>query len=442
MLKKKILACILATTTLLLMASCGGETNGSTEGSVETENATENITEDTVQDFSGETLTIWSFFEGMPYKAAQEFAEKNNVTLDYQLIEWNDFQTKLTAAQGSNEMPDVVVLARNFMPRYLMSGNYLSLDEIWSDKEAYNFYVNNTTAATLKPSYVGDTNYGVGWEANVGAYYYRSDLAKEYFGINSIEEMEEIISTPAGFLELQKRYPDIKVIGDLLGTEQAYRGDYPAYVVDETFTFTKEMKADMEELRSFVDNGLVYTMDDEGQAAIGAEADEWLGYTYPTYQVPIMSEFNQPGQWSIAKSPYNYSNGGSYFCLPNSSNSDLAYEFLSQTFMNLDWLYTNINDFGGYIGNDAAMEKFISEGSAPSEYFGGQDISAKFLEIAKDVTYSRPDTIYDSGIEQTYFEAVGGYIWDGTYATTDEAWAAAEEAILALYPNLTIVYEE
>lgn len=440
--KKNFLTLALSVFMVASITACGNsETGGGTE------KQTTEVGKDTGEKESGEgkELVIWSFFEQGPKKAADDFAAATGTKVDYQVIGWNDYQTKLSAALGSENMPDLVVLENSFVSKFISTGEFINMDEAWAGREAFEAYKANTVAATVDPATIDGNIYGIGWEANVGVLWYRNDVAKEVFGINSVEEMEKQISTVDGFLALPELkapgYEDVTITEDFSQITNYVTSVGDQYVTDNTFTFTKELKSNIEMCKQMVEDGFFYSNTEVTEGVNAIAEKKVLGRLIPTYAASSVIEYEQPGLWNVAEIPFKYSMGGSWFAVPSNADTDLAYEFLASTFMNEDWLYGQVEFLGGFIGNQVVMDRVMAEGNTEQEYFAGQSLTEKFYSANDKLTSVRPLTIYDSGIKDAIVKATVAYAWDNSVETLDETCEMIETEIKSVYPDLQVVYE-
>lgn len=387
-------------------------------------------------------LTIWGFYEAMPKEAADYFGEKNDVEIDYQTIGWGDYQTKLDTVLGTDDAPDLLILDNSFIGKYIQHEGILNLEEEFSDKEEMKGYIENTLPSTKGPGMFDGKAVAVGWESTVGAFYYRSDLADKYLGIKSVEEMEQKISTPESLLQLQKELDEansgLKLIGDMKDTVAAVISPKEPYVNGDTFTLTNEVTDNLAFIKQLDDNKIYYTKDDRTAQINGALTDKYLGDIAPAWAVQAVAEYEQPGLWSIAKSPFRYTSGGSFWAMTSNANKELAWDFLATTFLNEEWLLDNLENFGS-IGNEKVTLKYIEENSdLGSEYYSGQNITEKFLEIAQDTPAPGQTSAYDSGIIDSINKGIDAYVFEKTTTTEDETVNQIIADIENLYPDLEI----
>ncbi len=437
---KKTVAVLLVLVLVIGMVGCGK----SDEEITSTEKNVSDVEETSRIESEKETLVIWSFFEDEVKMAVDYFKETTGTEVDFQTASWSEHPVMINAHLDTENMPDLVVLEKSFLTRFISLDHFEDLDEIYTGRPEYEAYKKHTSAATIEPAYVDGRLKAIGWQANVSVFWYREDLAREAFGIDSVEEMEAQISTLDGLMELNELkkpgYEDVKVIGDYTNMIFAFTSQWPAYVTDGTFTFTEQMRDSFEKIREMDELGLFYANDEE-MVTKGVKDNEVLGLLGQTWLADNIIAYGQDGSWRVAKGPIQFSMGGSWLAVPKGKNTELAYEFLSMTLMNEEWLYNNIESIGGYIGNQKVMDRVLKTDVKGDSYFGGQNLAEKFVEVNQEVTYLKPMTVYDKAILDIFMDVMRGYGWYRAFDDVEEAFAAIEDEIKSAFHELEIVYQ-
>lgn len=425
---KKLLGLLLA--SIVILAGCGSDT-------VDLEHEGDGV------------LTIWGFYEGAPKVAADYFAEQSGIEVDYQTIGYDDYQTKLNTVLGTDDAPDMLMLERGFMGSYLASENIISLDALLEGDEQFDAYKTNTALATAGPGIVNDEVKAIGWENTASAFFYRSDLAETCLGITSVEEMEEATSTVESYLDLAEELKSSDNADcnsmTLLSYPDFYKGLYSnagAYKVDGTdYTISSEFGEALDSFKYLVDNNIIYSPDaDKPQITAGAQKDAFLGTIAPAWGTQAVLEYEQPGLWSVADTPLDYTDGGTFLAVTPNADMEIVTQFLDSTFLSEEWLVNNMDTFG-MVGNETVMNKYLESTSGENEYFGGQNTVAKFAEINDQIESYDPVTVYDAGIRTSVEEVSNEYAINGTYSSLEEAEQALSDKITGLYPDVTVTIE-
>ncbi len=400
-----------------------------------------------------DVLTIWSFFEGPPKMALDYYAEQTGNQVEFVTVSYGDFQTKLNTVIGTEDQPDIVALERGFVGTFLSSDNFLPLNDLEGiDQDKVNSYKENTSIPTAGPGIIDDEVKAISWGVNSSAFFYRSDLASQCLGINSVEEMEAATQDVSDYLALQEElrasddatcnkmsvlsYPDYQA--GLLQQAGMYKVDLDT----NTYTITKEFSNVLDEIKSNNENGMVYSPQaDKTQIVAGNSSDAFLGNISPAWGTQVAEEYEQPGQWAIADTPLDFSAGGTYLAVTNTADQDMVSEFLGMTFLNDQWYLDNMSTFN-IVANKSVMDQYFESTDGSNDYYGGQNSALKLVDIDSQVTAYDEATPFDSGIGTSIDEVVTAYATDGTIATTDEAVSTLKDKIQAIYPALNIEVEE
>ncbi|WOO86724.1 extracellular solute-binding protein [Mollicutes bacterium LVI A0039] len=419
---------------ILILAGCGNGGNSNEQ----------------IENVSDEVLTIWGFYEGAPKVAMDYYAEQTGKEVVYQTIGWDDYQTKLNTVLGTNDAPDLLMLERSFMGSYLGTENILSMEALMADEEQFATYKENTALATMGPGTVGEEVKAIGWENTAAAYFYRTDLASQCLGINSVEEMEAATKTFDGYTELHSKlstssdaackgmsmfgFPDYR--DGFLTEAEAYK-----FQEDGSYVITKEYGEALETLKTIVDSGMVYSPDGDKTQITSANFDnKILGNLSPAWGTQLILEYEQPGLWAVADSPLDFTAGGTYLAATPTADTEMVKEFLNMTFLNEEWLVNNMDTFG-MVGNETVMNQYLETTSAENPYFGGQNTVAKFAEINDSITDYNPVSVYDAGLGTSLEEVYQGYVVDGTIKSTDDAKQQLKDKLASLYPELEVTIE-
>lgn len=423
---KKVICLVVA---LLVIAGCGSSKDSSADKAKDSDK-----------------LVIWSFYEGLP-KAAADAYEKAGGKVEFINIGGDDIQTKLDAVLGSSEAPDIVILENAWTGKYLSRPEFLDLESTFSKSEKMKDYIENTVLPTKAGGMIDGKVKALGWELTSGAFYYRNDLAKDILNINSVEEMEERINTVDKFLalqdELNAKNSGKKLIGEIDQLGAAFRNSAQTvpYVKDGTFTLTKSLQDAIEEQKKLVEKGIYFTQGDGTMREAGAKQDAFLGDVAPAWFINNIKKYGQDGKWSIAKSPFTYSEGGSFLAVTETANKDAVQKFLETTFLDTNWLYNNMKEHVGIVGNKAVMELYAKDDANEDPYFAGQDVGTKLFEIASEANTVRPITAYDGGIGSAVWNGNYEYVYWKNIKTKEEMVNFITTEVKKLYPDLKIVVE-
>jgi len=393
-------------------------------------------------------IVMWGFFEGMPKAALDHYAAVSGKEVAYQTIGWGDYTTKLNTVLGTKDAPDVMLLERSFMGQYMPLDKIMAVNELWNDKPEMQAYLKNSD-----PSITGQTNVngkvkGIGWENTSGAFFYRSDMAKKYLGVNTVAEMEALISKKDKFITLmkdfEKKAPGVKFMSTnymasvLLSLSGAYNVQ-----PDGSYIITKEVAEAFKDVKEFYEMKNFYSPTYDKTAIMnGAKKDKFFSHMMPAWAIQDIKEWGQSGKWAIANPPIKYAMGGTFIAVSNTADKDLVWDFLASTFLNEKWILDNMSGFG-MVANSKIMKEYLANSDAGgNEYFGGQNTIAKFAEISAGVDNVISATLYDSGLKKVTDDIINGLTIDATIKNENEAVNKLKQELATLYPDLKILNEQ
>lgn len=301
------------------------------------------------------------------------------------------------------------------------------------------------------PGYVNDEMKGISWGVTSSAFFYRSDLASQCLDINSVEEMEAATQNIEDYATLYDKlqsssdetcssmsllsYPDYQS-----GLIQQL-GMFSADIENSTYIIPAEFADVLDIIKTNNEDGLVFSpQGDKTQIITANQNDQALGYVQAAWATQVAEEYEQPGKWAIAATPLKYTAGGTYLAVSSSADQDLVSEFLNMTFLDEDWYIDNMDLFG-MVPNETVMNKYFENHDGSNDYYSGQNVAQKLVEIGGGVEDYDLATPYDSGISTSITEVITAYAIDGTVGTTDEAIQMLSDKISTLYPDLTVEVE-
>lgn len=315
-------------------------------------------------------------------------------------------------------------------------------DSDFSDIYDYVVEIGKSTSGVQK---------GISWQAAAGGFCYRTDLAEQYLGVTSNDEMQALVSDWTKFEETAAKVSEASngetaLTATMAGIYQVFsaaRSD--AWVVDNKLVLDDSCKEYISLAKNFYDNG--YVIKDLAQwnadwYAAG-QTDKTMGYFVSTWgfgdsiltQAAGYEDGATYGKWQCIEGPQNYYWGGTWLTVANRcDNTDLAKEFIEFFTTNADTAATYANFKGEYVSNKTAMESVIStfEGIG---VLNGQNYFEVLNSCADSIDMSGAITPYDATIKVAFNDAVTGYC-QGTYATEDEAIDAWVDKVAEQLPEL------
>lgn len=288
------------------------------------------------------------------------------------------------------------------------------------------------------------------FQACPGGFVYRADLAEQYLGVKSPEEMQELVKDWDTFQETgAKLYEASSGKTSLQSTEgglwQVFQSNRSqAWVVDgklvmdnaaDFYDIAKNMK-DNHSLGMFPqwDNAWYASVLDG--SALGDFVPTW-GLT--TNEGSILFNFTEGKEenganMAICEGPTGWFWGGSYMGVSTKcDNPTLAKEFIEFYCKNADTMKAYAQETGDFMNSQVVM----SDLTASNVLLNGQNHYEVLSKVLGKLDLEGKITAYDSIIKGKFNDSVNGYL-DGTYATKDDAINAFKDAVAAAYPDLII----
>ena len=280
---------------------------------------------------------------------------------------------------------------------------------------------------------------GVSWQAAAGGFQYRSDLAQEYLGVTSPEEMQAAIGDWDKFVEaaqtVSEKSSGKTALADTLGGMwQAYAcGRTTPWVVDNALQIDDFCKEFADTAKALWDCG--------GVTKNGQWTDEWtaagtndtcMGYFVSTWGFGGFALDAAGGEggatygkWAVCQGPQPFFWGGTWIVVnPKTDNGEEARDFILSATSNEDQMSTYAVNKPEYVNNSKVMDDLISSNTVFNEKItnnlGGQNFYAELADNAETIDFNGLITPYDATVKTDFINVVkeqyleGGASWDDT----------------------------
>ncbi len=280
---------------------------------------------------------------------------------------------------------------------------------------------------------------GVSWQAAAGGFQYRSDLAQEYLGVTSPEEMQAAIGDWDKFVEaaqtVSEKSSGKTALADTLGGMwQAYAcGRTTPWVVDNALQIDDFCKEFADTAKALWDCG--------GVTKNGQWTDEWtaagtndtcMGYFVSTWGFGGFALDAAGGEggatygkWAVCQGPQPFFWGGTWIVVnPKTDNGEEARDFILSATSNEDQMSAYAVNKPEYVNNSKVMDDLISSNTVFNEKItnnlGGQNFYAELADNAKTIDFNGLITPYDATVKTDFINVVkeqyleGGASWDDT----------------------------
>lgn len=426
-------------------------------------------------------LNVWSFTNEINTMAIAYEGQHPDVDIKYTMISMTngEYQTKLKAALGTADAPDVIALEAAFVKSYVESDMLADLGVLLPDAEAARTYQFVTDVG----SYDGVTK-AYAYQATPGALFYRRSLATEYFGTDDPAAIQELLG------DMDKYVAAAEIVKEKSGGNTymvASSGDFQnpyfanraqPWVVDGTLVVDPMVEAWIATAKLFRDNGLEAQaqqwqegwfagMNDSLVDANG-NAKQVFSYFLPTWGLPYVLAPNAKsadgssdtsGDWGVITGPLPYQWGGTWLGIVDGSKKfDIALDFIR--FATLDeanlknWatgVYTNaflkaidpavapdqMQAAGDFVSSQNVVEEIIPlfDDSELSAFLAGQNSYAGFAAAAPTVNAKLMQGS-DDAIQRALNDPVNQYL--NGELTIDQLWSTWKDSVRNEFPDLIV----
>lgn len=283
---------------------------------------------------------------------------------------------------------------------------------------------------------------------------YRTDLAEQFLGVRTPEEMQYMISDWDSFIatacEVGDRSGGTVAFADSLGAMMNLysQSRKTPWVTDGRVAFDESLQQYVRDLETAwkcggIDKCTQWSHEwfDKGESGqiMGYFVSEWAIDDYGF--IGMVSE-NSRGKWGLVQGPNPHFWGGAWF-VPNASmdNAEEARAFFDYTCVNSESM-TVMAEQGRFVNNKEVMESLVNKGCGNDfgkELFNGQDYMKVLHEAALAIDNKGLVTPYDADVRNNvmkYLEIELAGIDENGSVDYDKLTEMANEEIKKLHPEL------
>ena len=427
------------------------------------------------------TLNVWSFTAEIITMAIAFEGKHPGVDVVYTLIPMTngEYQTKVKAAAGTADSPDVVALEAAFVREWVESDLMADLGSLKPLTETLKTYPNVVQVGTFN-----GVAKAYSYQATPGAFFFRRSIAKECLGTDDLAAVQAMVADMTKFVETAAKikacgtgnYYTVGTGGEMFTPFLSSRAK--PWIVDDTLVIDPAIVDYVHFAKLMRDNGYesgatqwtegwFAGMNDTLKDASGTPK-KVFSYFLPTWGLPYVLSPNAKsadgssdttGDWAMINGPLSYQWGGTWVgALKGSPNSELAKDFVR--FVALDeenltnWatgVYTNeylkaidpetpddqAQAAGDFVSSQVVVEKITSsfDTSTLATFLGGENSYGAFAKAAPSVNGALM-TGSDDAIQRALNDPLAAYL-SGTM-TEAAMWAAWLDAVRNEFPDLTI----
>lgn len=299
----------------------------------------------------------------------------------------------------------------------------------FKDCYSYTVEVGKATAGVNSGKMVG-----AAWQACPGAFAYRFDLAKQYLGVTTPEEMQEMISdwdkfTAAAFEISGKSDGKVALADSVQGMFNAYsQSRTTPWVVDNRLMLDDSCEAFAQNAKKLWENGGVSHIAqwDNGWLDSGAKGST-MGYFVSTWcvgdSVLGQASSKSSGKWNLVQGPSPYFWGGTWMVVnPATDNAEEIQSFIYNSCANTDAMLEFAIESGEFVNNIPVMQMLCENGYGSDRamrIFGGQNYLEAFNANALAIDNRGLLTPYDTDIKNTFIEVLWKEYLNGSSSYAD-----------------------
>lgn len=447
--KKKWLSGILAIVMAVgMMTGCGnsdsGKTNGNTGGAAN-------------QSEEGKVLNIRCWNEEFKSRMADHYpgyeavdattGKIGDVTVKWTIVpnEDNAYQNALDEALleqesvAADEKIDLFLVEADYALKYVNTEytmdivNDLGVAEgALSEQYQYTKDVVTDENGKLK---------GVSWQACPGTMIYRRDVAKEVFGTDDPDKIQEYFNDWDKFLEAASKLKDAGycITASSSDTYRVFSNNVTSkWVEDGKINMDPNIQTWIDMSKEMVEKGYTHTY--------GLWSDDWSkGFTTagnvfcyfgPAWFLDFtLGGHDLDGQWATTVGPQSFYWGGSWLCgATGTDNASLVKDIIEKLTCDKDIMTEIAKEDNDFVNNRTAMETLAKDESFGDKVLGGQNPLPIYCEGVEKIDLSNISA-YDLGCAEELQTAVGDYFDNNT--TYEEAMDIFYKNVMTKYPELT-----
>ena len=402
----------------------------------------------------GTTLNIWCWNDEFQsrfndyYPEVKEVAEdKSTTTLnDGTVVKWtinpnegNNYQDKLDEAllaqadADADSKIDIFLVEADYALKYVNSEATMSLADLGlTDEDMAEQYQYTKDIVTDGDGVIKGTT----WQATPGLFAYRRSIAKDVLGTDDPEEVQAALADWDKFDEVAAKAHD-KGYKMLSGYDDSYRvfsNNVSAPFVEDgkTINIDPNIMNWVDQTKEYTDKGYnnKTSLWDESWAKDQGPKGDVFGFFYSTWGINFTLAGNSLetpeaeggkleegngiyGDYAVCQGPASWYWGGTWICgAAGTDNPTLVADVMRKLTCDKDIMKQITLDTQDYTNNQAAMTEIAEDPDFGSDFLGGQNHIALFVEAAPLIDMSNAGP-YDQGINEGMQTAFKDY-FEGT----------------------------
>ena len=343
---------------------------------------------------------------------------------------------------NNNEDLDVYFCEADWALKYINDDTRtMALEDLGISDDAFsNIYSYTDDIGKATEGANAGKRVGVSWQAAAGGFAYRADLAEQYLGVKTPDEMQDKIGSWDKFVAAAQSISEQSgkgvALADTLG------GLWQAYACGRTTPWVKDNKVEIDATCEDFAKTAKALWDCGGITKNSQWTDEWkaagvtgncMGYFVSTWGFGnfFMDAVGgvggeQYGKWAVCQGPVPYYWGGTWMVVnPASDNKDEAKELILSATSDEAAMKDYAVKKPEYVNNSKVMDELIAGDTVFNEDISGifvdkQNYFKALADNAKKINFNGLITPYDSTLKGCFQNAVkdkyleGGATWEET----------------------------
>ena len=248
---------------------------------------------------------------------------------------------------------------------------------------------------------------GVSFQCCPSALIYRRSIAEDVLGTSDPDEVQALLDSWDKFEAVAADAAE-KGYYMTASFAETYRpfsnnASIPWVDADNNLQIAPEIEAWIEQTDKFMENGYTLTAgiwDDEKNVQMFADGKTMCFFGPAWYFNFCMGNAQDPdngcfGDWAICEGPAAHFWGGTWLLAATGSDNEWMLQDVMNTFINDEEVCSNlVSEEAQFSNNQAVNAKFAEDPDYGNDFLGGQNDTAVFVELAKNIKFEN-QTIYD-----------------------------------------------
>ena len=446
---KKLLSILLAVLMVFALVGCSNN-NGGGETPAPTDEGGE-----------GSVLNVWTWntefwdFLGKYYadEVVDEYTlKKGDVTIKRTTYpsDGGAYQDALDSAllnqanAAADEKVDLFLAEADYIIKYTNSDATMDVKSI-GVTDFSNTYKYTVEAASDANGVVK----GVSFQCCPAAVIYRRSIAKDVLGTDDPAEVQAAMDSWDKFNDVaaQAKAKGYYMIPTTNATYRIFSNNTtsPWVTADGKLNIDANIEAWMDQSEDYVKNGYTaYTSNIWGDEATSEmfKTGKTMCFFGPAWYFNFSMgnaqdpEKGCPGDWAICQGPQAWFWGGTWMLAATGTDNPTMVADIMNTFINNEEVCSKlVSEDAQFSNNQAVNAKFAADASYGNEFLGGQNDTAVFVELAKNIKFQNV-----TGYDQACNEGLQTYFQECLDGNVDRATAIAnfKDYIKTTYPSVTV----